>query len=262
MKRKIAAALAGLAVLLPTTGSPAWADNPEDPPTDTGGYYDIVTTLLGSVLDKSPGGFTADEIASLVLQTVSAVNGVKVDLLARVNALAVADVKAGAEYTVNNVQFLKLKATAAGYVNTVAGHIATANTRLDVFSAGEDAALDTVGKALITEYGAFLNAEVKVGLAPSYSDYRAALNHILAKTHVHCSESTLPKTDIVTYACSFNGTTQTAYETNAGGGMHSYDNRTWMPGPIPRDKVEAYVLRGTSVDLAQRALDELNAHGG
>jgi hypothetical protein len=261
VKRRIVAAVAGLAVLLPAAGSPAWADNPEDPAPDTGGYFEIAMTLLSSALEKSSGGFTPDEIATLMLETVSAVNGVKVDLLGRVNSLAVADVRAGVEYTVNNVQFVKLRSTAGGYVNTVAGHIATANTRLDVFSPGEDAALDTVGRALITEYNAFLNAEIKVGLTPSYGDYKAALNHILATTHAHCAETTLPKTDIVMYSCSFNNTTYAGYETNAGGGMYSYDSKNWMPGTIPRDKVEAYVLRGTSVDLARRALDDLNAHG-
>jgi hypothetical protein len=257
MLRRIAAAVAGLAVMLPATVSPARADE-EEP---SGSYYELTGSLLKSLLAKSEGGFSPEEIADLTLEAISAINGVKTNLLGRVDALAVSDIKADAQYAVNNTQFLQHPPYDSLYTQHLAQAVGRADTKLDVFTA--DGSLDTIGKALITEYTGFLDGEVKTGLAPSYAAYKAALSHIITTTLIHCDESIEAKVGVITYTCTFNGKTEGGYQraTFDGSWEHSYDDATWLPDALPRAVIEDSVMEGTSVDLAKQALKQLEEAG-
>jgi hypothetical protein len=260
--RLILAAVLGVAVVLPTTARPASADQD---------YGRVTIDLLRSLLDKGGDGrLTPDEVASLVLETIDAITDVKVDLLARLDAQAVADLRAKTATATTSVHYLRYPHTAATYLGIVNPAAHQAKEYLGLVDS--DAAKDAVGRALITLYSALLVAEAKTGiLNPNtrYADYRAALEELRRQLEPDC-EATQPGQypTIEVYDCTFNGRTVTGYQRYRADGTMEYSivgnglpSNVWLEGGFDREIIAGLVMNGTADELAEKALLELAARG-
>lgn len=260
--RLIVAAVLAVAVMLPATARPASADQD---------YGRITIDLLRSLLDKGGDGrLTPDEVASLVLEAIGAITDVQVDLLARLDAQAVADLRAKTATATTSVNYLRYPHTAATYLGIVNPAAHQAKEYLGVV--GSDAAKDAVGRAMITLYSALLVAEAKTGvLNPNtrYADYRGALEELRRQLEPVCRE-TLPGMypNTVYYDCTFNGRTVSASKRpKAGGGWeHSVNGdgfplNVWLDGEYDREIIAGLVMDGTADELAEKALLELASRG-
>lgn len=260
--RLIVAAVLGVAVMLPATARPASADQD---------YERITIVLLGSLLDKGGDGrLTPDEVASLVLETIDAITDVKVDLLARLDAQAVADLRAKTATATSSVHYLRYPHTAATYLGLVNPAAHQAKEYLGIVDS--DAAKDAVGRALITLYSALLVAEAKTGVlnqTTRYADYRGALEELRRRLEPQC-RTTVPGHHPTTeyYDCTFNGRTVTgAQRYRADGTMeHSIVGNglpanVWLEGGFDREIIAGLVMNGTADELAEKALLELAARG-
>jgi hypothetical protein len=261
-------AAVGAILLVPVTTQPARADGcpdyqvcpPQDPDWDQ--YIKLGVGLLASIRDKAQGGFDAVEIAQVMLELEDALLGVKIDLFEHVDALALADVRAGAKFAVDNSMMLDFPQTQGNYVSQVAAAAANSYERLTAFSS--DAARDTVARVMITEYSALISGQIRIGyLLPSYGPYRQALLHIIENVTPHCDESIDPKLGSISYNCSFNGNTLTGTQRIGinGDWEYTYGAGLWFPGTLKREVIASLIMEGTAQDLAKRTLEEL-ALGG
>ncbi|MCW6007126.1 hypothetical protein K1W54_21460 [Micromonospora sp. CPCC 205371] len=261
--RLIVAAVLGLAVMLPATARPASAEQD---------YGRITIDLLRSLLDKGGDGrLTPDEVASLVLETIDAITDVKVDLLARLDAQAVADLRAKTATATSSVHYLRYPHTAATYLGIVNPAAHQAKEYLAIVDS--DAAKDAVGRALITLYSALLVAEAKTGVfnpTTRYADYRGALEELRRQLEPECREHVpgqmYPNT--VYYDCTFNGRTVTGMKRPKAGGGWEYSvigngspPNVWLDGEYDREVIAGLVMDGTADELAEKALLELAARG-
>lgn len=260
--RLILAAVLGMAVILPATARPASADQD---------YSRVTIELLRSLLDKGADGrLTPDEVANLVLEAIGAITDVKVDLLARLDAQAVADLRAKTATATTSVNYLRYPHTAATYLGIVNPAAHQAKEYLGLVES--DAAKDAVGRAMITLYSALLVAEAKTGIlnpAVRYADYRAALEELRRQLEPDCDASLpghLPNTEV--YDCTFNGKTVTGYQRYRADGRleHSVVGpglpaNVWLEGGFDREVIAGLVMDGTADELAEKALLELAARG-
>ncbi|GAA4697732.1 hypothetical protein [Phytohabitans rumicis] len=260
--RLILAAVLGVAVVLPATARPASADQD---------YGRVTIDLLRSLLDKGGDGrLSPDEVASLVLEAIGAITDVKVDLLARLDAQAVADLRAKTATATTSVNYLRYPHTAATYLGIVNPAAHQAKEYLALVES--DAAKDAVGRAMITLYSALLVAEAKTGvLNPNtrYADYRAALEELRRQLEPHCEES-LPgeHPNFYAYSCTFNGRTVAGYQRLRADGQWEYTHvgdgspaNVWLPGEYDREIIAGQTMDGTADELAEKALLELAARG-
>jgi len=255
--------LAAMATILLVVGAaqPARADDGDGGDPDWIQYVELGVDLWKSINEKAAGGFDPVEIAQLILELKDALNGVKTDLFEHVDALALADIRTGAKFAVDNVRMLDLPQTQGYYVGQVAFAAANSYEKLTTFSS--DAARDTVARVMITEYSALIPGEIKVGYAPSYGPYRQALDHIIANVKPDCTETFEPKVGTTSYTCSFDGDTIVGKQRPGSNGEleHSYGGTLWFEGPLDFGVVEDVIMEGTARDLAKRALAELTLGG-
>jgi len=260
MRRKalwrLVAAMVGAVLLVPGAVQPARADD-----ANWDSYVDLGIDVLTSFLQKSEDGLDAFELLELTRQLKDALLGVKSDLFSHVDQLAVADIRADARFTVDNVRMLDLPATRGAYVIRVAGAAANAREKLTVFSS--DAHRDTVGRAIIAEYQALLVGQGRLGMAPAYDQYEEALRHVIDNVTPTCTEFYDPKLGSYTHSCNFNGKNVTGKQrisSSTGLWEHSYDGVNWHPGEMSRAVVVSKVMEQTVQDLAKQALAQLMLH--
>jgi hypothetical protein len=262
---RIVAAVLGVAVILPATARPASAEPDYQ-------YGRVTIDLLRSLLDKGGDGrITPDEIATLVLEAIGAISDVQVDLLARLDAQTVAELRAMTSTATTSVNYLRYPHTAAVYLGIV--NPAAHQAKEDLGLVGSDAAKDAVGRALITLYSALLVAEAKTGIlnpTTRYADYRGALEELRRQVEPHCAAvppGQYPNLDV--YSCTFNGRTvrgvqrtradgQTEYALDLGDGSPT---NAWLLGTLDREIIAGLVMDGTADELAEKALLELAARG-
>ncbi len=224
-------------------------------------YVDISIDLLVSFLDKGSDGLDPVELIQVTQELKNAITGVKVDLLAHVDALAVAEIKADARYTLNYVGFLDVPQLRGGYVNRVAAAASMAREKLAVFDS--DADRDTVARAMIAEFQTLLIGTAKLNAPIPYDTYKEALTHIIATMQPHCHEFFEPRVGTTTYDCTYNGRTVNAIQRPVFNGTEvSYDGgATWTAGELNRGRVQEETMKQTGQELARRALRELLDHG-
>lgn len=252
MKMRLVAAVLGMVLFSQAAVQPAKADANWD------SYVDMGIELLISFIDKAENGIDDIELLQLTQELRAALSGVKADLYAHVDELAVADIKAQVRYTINNVGMLNVASLRGSYVNSVAIAAANAREKLAVF--GADANRDTVARAMIAEYQTLLVGQARVGMPPAYAEYKEALAHAIASMQPRCSEFLDPKLGSITHSCDWNGRTVTGIQRmgTAGYAEVSYDGGvTWSRNTLDRGYINTKVMEQTAQELARRALLEL-----
>jgi hypothetical protein len=250
MRRKIVAAVLGLVLATQTAVHPARAN--------WDSYVDMGIEVLISLIEKAENGFDALELLKLTQELRAALQGVKEDLYAHVDELAVADIKAQVRYTINNVGMLDVGQLRGTYINNVAIAASNAREKLAVFSA--DGHRDTIARAMIAEYQTLLIGQAKVGMPQAYAEYKEALAHAIANMQPRCTEFIDPKLGSTHYNCTWDGKTVGGTQRIGRGGSGtevSYDGVNWTPGTIDHGYVETKVMEQTAQELARRALFEL-----
>lgn len=259
-RRSATAALTTAILLLAGTPAPARADLPEQDP-DWPAYVELGVDLLKSIGEKAQGGFDPLEIAQLILELKGALAGVKADLFEHVDALAIANIRSGAKFAVDNVRMLDVASLRGNYVTQVAVYAADAYEKLPEFTG--DAARDTVGRVLVTEYSALISGEIKIGYAPSYGPYRQALQRVISMVTPDCHEFIDAKLGTISYSCHFADDTLIGTQRPGPDGEweHDYGEGLWFAGPLDYDVIEKGIMTGTARDLAERTLAQLTRDG-
>jgi hypothetical protein len=253
--RRIAAAAVGLAVILPVTTQPARADVND-------AYGDIAIDVIVNLFDKlSDGRLSTEEIAQLVLQTINAVNGVKIDVVSRLDAQLVNDLKGEMQFATTSVHYLNTP-YAGLYTVRVNGAAHLAKAHVDTVSADRD--LDAVGRAMMTLYTLLEIGEAKLGLLQPtrFADYRQGLENLVQKMEPHCSEGALPSVNGYWRTCTFNGTTVRVDQSyGPDGAKISVNGGPWVLGLLDRGVIDEMVMSDTAEKLAKDALEQLRQRG-
>jgi hypothetical protein len=255
--RGIAAGVIGLAVVMPVTALPAHATDPND------AYVDITIDVLASLFDKLPGGLSASETVDLVRETINAINGVKVDVVSRLDAQIVNELRGKVQFAVTSVHYLNHPSFTGLYtiqINTAAHQ---AKAHIDTVSSDRD--LDAVGRAMMTLFALLEVGEAKQGLLnPSvrFADYRAGLENLINKMAPHCSQGAVPQTSYYWKECTFNGrTTHVAQRHGLHGNEISVDGGPWVPGVLGNVNAAEMVMSTTAEKLAKDVLEQLRQRG-
>ncbi|GAA0912679.1 hypothetical protein [Virgisporangium aurantiacum] len=256
--RGIAAAVACVALTLGAAPPPAQAATPDQ-------YADITFDVLGALLVAAEDGITPGEILALVQLLKGAINGIKVDVVERLDAEVVATLEAKTQYAVSNVFFLEhpLPFYAAIYNNSVSegAYLARSYLANNVITADGD--LDAVGKAMMTLFTTY-----EVGLAKAnapvaqrnqvFADYRQGLESLIAKMNPHCEEYIEAKVGTVLYNCTYDGVTVRSKFDMDG---FSINGGPPIPGGYNPKLVEDFLMASTAKRLAQDALEQLRQRG-
>jgi hypothetical protein len=231
--RVIAAATAGLALTLGVAATPAQAAGIDE-------YSEVGVDILKSLLSKlEDGQISPAEAIELVQQLTGALAGVKVDVVSRLDAQLVAELKAYANTATTKAGFLNNPFYAAVYAYDVAKGANRAVEYIDVVSSDGD--LDTVGRAMVILFTATAVAEEKVGTNAAQrriglAEYRAGLEKLVAKMAPRCSPTSPDGPAPVVWACTYDGRTAIAED---------------------REIAEQRVMADTAEKVAKDALEEL-----
>ena len=254
--RGIAAAAIGLAVILPATTTPARAEVND-------AYTDIGIDVLIGLFDKmSDGSLSPTEIAELVQLTINAVNGVKVDVVARLDAQLVNELRAKVQFATTSVYYLNTPAFAGYY--TVQVNLAAHQAKAHVDTVSADRDLDAVGRAMITLYSILEVGEARQGLLqPSrFADYRQGLENLIQKMTPHCNFGGLPNADLYWSTCTFDGKTVRGDQRHGPNGTEvSVDGGPWVPGVLDQGAIAELVMADTAEKLAKDVLEQLRQRG-
>jgi len=255
MLRKVAAAVVGVAVVLPASTQPARAQ-------DNDAYIDVAIEVLSSLLDKAAdGGVSPSEVLLLVQELKGAIDGVKVDVVARLDAQVVTEVRARTDAAVAKVHFLNNRFTAGPYAVQVAEAAYLARSYVDLVNADRD--LDGVGRAMMTLFTISGVAEEKLGSVEEdrrrhFANYRQGLERLISRMAPQCHLGAQPRVDHYWYTCTFNGRTVRADQI---GGQVSIDGQPPIAGPINHQLVQDLVMWDTAERLAKDALEEMRRRG-
>jgi hypothetical protein len=255
--RVLAAAAVGLAVTLPAAPPADAADN--DPYTAIA--VDVLIGLLNATAD---GSLSPAEIAQLVQATINAVNGVKGDVVSRLDAQLVNELRAKVQAATTSVHYLNHPVLASIYLGQVNQAAHSAKSHVDTVSSDRD--LDAVGRAMITLFSALEVTEAKLGLlqpTTRFADYREGLQNLINKMAPGCSTYFDPGFPMLgRRECTFNGKTVRAVQMLREGGPHvSIDGGPWTPGNLDTAHVEDLVMADTAEALAKNALEQLRLRG-
>jgi len=259
--RAIAAAVLGCVVALPSTAAPARAEEPS--PDVWAQYWEFAVDFLGSLLDKlSDGTLSPAEVYELVNQVIGAVDGVKVDLVSRLDTELVNELRGKAEAATTSVHYLRYQQTAPVYLGIVNPAAHSAKSHVDTVSTDGD--LNSVGFSMITLFPLLEATEVKLGVfepRTRLAVYRQGLENLVRKMQPHCSENAQPNPGIYTYTCGFDGKTVQGVQYTSGNPTYRINGGPEIPGTLDRDVIKGMTMAGTSRELAERALAELARRG-
>ncbi|WP_308718544.1 hypothetical protein [Phytohabitans maris] len=259
--RAVVAAILGCAVTVSATAAPARA---EEPPADVWAqYWDAAVDLLGSLLDKfSDGVLTPAEIYELVNQVIGAVNGVKADLLARLDNGLVNELRSKAEAAATSVHYLRYDATAAVLLGIVLPAAHSAKSHIDTVSSDGD--LNAVGYSMITLYPLLETTEARLKVFDPRTrlvDYRQGLDHLVERMQPHCTETAQPNPGRYTYTCQFDGKTVQGIQYTSGNPTYTINGGPEIPGTLDHGLVRQLTMAGTARELAEKALQVLALRG-
>jgi hypothetical protein len=256
--RGITAVTAGMALILGVAALPAQADGNDN-------YEDITLDVLRSALTVAEDGvITPAELVDLVLSLKGALAGVKTDVVARLDAQAVATLRAKTEYAVTNVFYLEnpFPFYAALYNSTVSDGAFLAQSYISGNVVTADKDVDAVGRAMMTLFTAYDVGLEKVN-APAadrgrvLTVYHQALEGLIAKMVPRCDEYG-DRAGAYHIDCTYAEKTVHAKQDLSG---WTIDGGPPPPGAIDRSVVGNLVMADTAKKLAQDALEELRKHG-
>jgi len=257
--RGAVAALAALSLALFGTAMPVKAQ-------DSNANYWTYINLLMSAFDKGRDGLSPAEAAALIQEIVGAVNGSKVDLLARLDSQITNELHGKAEAALTKVEMLRVPWLAGPAVNSM--HDAAYSAKAHVATVrGNDAALDTVGRAMIALFTELNTAYVTIdadegsNLAPLQRQYfRQGLESLIQAMEPGCEYTGMPNAGVISYVCDWNGRTVRAVYT-ATTNTYTVDGGLPITGRIDAAFVQDYLMAGTARELAKRALEILIREG-
>jgi len=254
--RGIAAVTAGMALMLGVAAAPAQA---EDGPN----YEDVTLDVLRAALSAADDGVLSPaELVELVQVLKSALAGVQTDVVARLDAQAVAALKAKTLYAVTNVFFLNDPFHAAIYNSDVSNGAFLAQSYISENVVTADKDVDAVGKAMMTLYTAYNVGLEKVNTSAAdrgrvLTVYHGALEGLIAKMAPHCNEY-VDRVGNYHIDCSYADKTVHATQDLFG---WTIDGKPAPPGGVDQSVVGNLVMADTAKKLAQDALEELKKHG-
>ncbi|MDG4798583.1 hypothetical protein [Micromonospora sp. WMMD1082] len=229
-------------------------------------YGKLIDILLAAAEMGRDGVYTPQEINQLIQQVIGAVNGTRVDLLARLNSQLTHEIQAKTEAAVTKVELLQVPWAAGPALNSTHDAAYAAKVHLQTVRDDDDA-LDAVGRAMITLFTmletAYLMVDADDGtnLAATQRPYfRQGLEYLIQAMTPDCVDGGVPNAGLYTYTCSYGGKTVrgTYWE---GTDTFRIDDDPPLPGPFNRQLVADVLMYDTAQRLAKRALQVLIDRG-
>ena len=258
LARGIAAVTAGLALTLGAAAPPAQAADATEE------YADLAINVLGAVLNAAEDRvFTPGEILAIVNLLRGSLDGVKVDVVTRLNSELIADLKGLTNYAVINAPLLQDFFYARLYTNEVSKGAYRAKAILDDNVVTADKDVDAVGRALITLFTTFEVGLAKTGQSAEFrnavfNEYRKGLETLIAKMVPRC-DAYADRVGLYHIDCTYAGTTRRAVRDLVN--EWTLDGVP-LPGTISQRFVENAVMADTARPLAQEALELLRVKCG
>ncbi|GAA4162742.1 hypothetical protein GCM10022251_44330 [Phytohabitans flavus] len=256
--RGLAAAALSLSLLLFGTATPVKA-------ADNANYWPYISLLM-SAFDKGRDGLTPTEAAALIQEIVGAVDGSKVDLLDRLDSQVTNELKGKAEAALTKVELLRVPWLAGAAINSMHDAAFAAKAHIATVS-GNDAALDTVGRAMIALFTELNTAYVTVdadegtNIAPGPRRYfRQGLEQLIQAMTPSCEYTGMPNAGVISYVCEYDGRTVRAVYM-ATTNTYTVDGGAPLSGRIDAAFVHDFLMAGTARELAKRALEVLVREG-
>ena len=238
--RAVVAVTAGLALMLGAAPPPAQAADVDD-------YADVTLDVLGALLVAAEDGISPGEIIALVQLLRGAVDGVKVDVVDRLDSQVVVELRAKVDSTLAKTYLLDspFPWDTSIFNNSThdAAYLARRYVLDDVLTADKD--VDAVGRAMMTLFTAYEVGLAKAGVAKPardriFAEYRQGLERLIAKMVPRCSVTGTEEPFSAQHVCTYNGKTVRG-----------------VPGNDDRALVENQLMADTARKLAQDALEQL-----
>lgn len=254
--RGIAAVTAGMALILGAAAAPAQA---EDGPN----YEDVTVDLLRAALSAADDGvLTPEELINLVLVLKNGLAGVKTDVVARLDAQVVAELRAKMDFAATRTFYLDLPLYAPIYNSSVGEGASLAKSYIEGNVVTADKDVDAVGRAMMALFTAEDVGLEKVNAPAAGRDsvlasYHQALEGLIAKMVPRCDEYG-DRVGNYHIDCSYANKTVHATQDLFG---WTIDGKPAPPGAVDQSVVGNLVMADTAKKLAQDALAELKKHG-
>ena len=257
--RGILAATVGLSLAVPVTAAPAQAASPAD-------YQRYVTVFINAMQAGEDRRLTAQEINALVAEIIDIVMGTKSDVVARLDAEINHEIQAVTEASLTKVQMLRVPWLADEAINGMHDAAYRAKNHLATV-AGNDAALDAVGRAMIALFNelnaAYFVVDYNEGtqLARTQLPYfRQGLEYLVQELQPHCTPHYDPRTGNRAYDCEFNG--QTVYaEYFPLSNSYTINGGPPIAGMFTNEYIEELAMKDTILRVAEFTLAELVRRG-
>lgn len=248
--RGLAAAVLALAILLPGTGTPAHA----------AGSSDTIVKVVFSVYRLLDGGLSSSDVEQLILEAIGAVDDAEAEVIAHIDALQAAEIKAAARSA--SIQFADYEVFRENifvlwpYMSDVSGSAALAYE--SVRTVTDPRAADQIGHAANVLYPIAMLAAEDAGMAGTRAglmeDFEETNEYILDELEPTCTsrESTSPPDHIseVRVTCTAaNGDTAGATQ------IRNLATGEWLLGPVDVGDLKEAAAADSSWMVAKQVLE-------
>lgn len=254
--RGIAAVAVAVAMILGVAAPPARAAD-----DDIKGYTDIAVGILSSLISKlEDKNMGPAEVLDLIRELSGAVDGVKVDVVSRLDAEVVARLQGQVDAALSKVDLLSNPFFAAVATNDAINTAREARRMINVVSADND--VDAVGRAMITAYTIVIVGRERLGATEAsrkqtIADYQQALLELIGRMAPRCTPTADGKVGTYYYTCEYNGKTVRG-ELGVGGCRIDGEPLTLgCTSTIVEEQVRHRVMEGTAARLANAALFQI-----